>query len=472
MACVTKRPIVIVSNRGPVSFRWVDDDLVAHRGAGGLVSGLAPLMREPDRQWIAAALNDVDRAAIAADPDSSDFGAATRSLIVDGVAATLVAVDAADLAMSYDMICNRTLWYLHHHLFDLAREPIFGDDWFAAWDAYRRVNEVFADLVVDRAPPGAVVLVQDYHLGLVGSMVAARRVDLATVHFSHTPFANPTIFDILPSGPRRELLKGMAGHDACGFHTRAWRDAFARCCEANDVAAPHTFVAPLGPDAADLHATTQSEACRAARERLEDELAGQLVIARSDRIELSKNLIRGFLAFETLLEREAQWRGRVTFAASIYPSRESNPDYVSYRRDLERTVTAINAKWATSTWTPIVLDETDNYPLSLAMLARADVVFINPIRDGLNLVAKEAMLVNERDALLALSPAAGAWDELSEVAFQVDPFDVRQCAQVLHELLSTDPTRRADLAQGLRKRAGARTPALWLHDQLDAVHDH
>ncbi len=467
---MTDRPIVILSNRGPVSFQRVNTDLVARRGAGGLVSGLAPLLREPGRQWFAAALSDADRDAVAADPDESDFRFATRSLVVDGIVATLVALDADDLASSYEVIGNRTLWYVHHHLFDLARAPVFDEAWFAAWEAYRRVNTAFADLVIDRAPKNAVVLVQDYHLGLVGPLLRAARGDLSTVHFSHTPFGDTHVFDVLPEPARIELLEGMAGNDACGFHTMAWRDAFVACCVANGVTTPSTYVAPLGPDAADLQATTASSAFEAAAKRLDSKLAGQLVIARSDRIELSKNLIRGFLAFETLLERDARWRGRVTFAASIYPSRESNPDYVSYRRELEDTVASINARWGTDGWTPIVLDTTDNYPLSMAMLARADVVFINPIRDGLNLVAKEAMLINERGALLALSPTAGAWEELGDAAARLDPFDVRQCAQVLDELLSMEPEPRADRAQRLRTCAGARTPADWLHDQLAAVH--
>ncbi len=467
-----ERPIVVVSNRGPVSFhRDEGGELVAKRGAGGLVSGLTPLLRARGRLWVAAALSDDDRAAIAASPDPASAGSETpwRASEIDGIHSVLAAVDAADLGASYDLVCNRTLWYIHHHLYDLASQPVFDPAWFAAWDAYRRVNRAFADLVARLAPRGAAVMIQDYHLALMGPMLAERRDDLATAHFSHTPFAEPSMFAVLPDPVRRELLGAMAGHDACGFHTSRWRDAFDACCAAEGIDPPATFVAPLGPDRDDLAATKASAAAAAATDRLEQVLGDRLLIARSDRIELSKNLVRGFAAFDVLLETHPEWRNQVTFAASVYPSRESNPDYVAYREATEACVAEIDARWSTPDWTPILLDTTDDFPTSVATLARADVVLVNSIRDGLNLVAKEAMLLSDRDALLALSPGAGAWEELGSDAAAVHPYDITQTARVLHELLGTDPDERA--AGGRRGRAapGGRRPPVGLSDQLAAL---
>ena len=394
-------------------------------------------------------------------------GPRCRSVAVDGLHAIVAALDADDLRLAYEVVCNATLWYLHHDLYSRATEPVFGPAWFEAWDAYRRINAGFADLVGRVAPEGAAVLVQDYHLALVGPMLAERRDDLATVHFSHTPFARPSTLAMLPDPVRRELLGGLAGHGACGFHTARWRDAFLACCAADGIDAPRSFVAPLGPDPDDLAATASSAAFADASDRLAETVGDRLLIARSDRIELSKNLIRGFQAFDVLLERHPRWREQVMFAASVYPSRESNPDYLAYRNDMERVVAEIDARWATAAWSPILLDTGDHYPSSMAALARADVVLVNPISDGLNLVAKEAMLINHRDALLALSAQAGAWDELGDAAARVHPYDLVQTADVLDELLGATPEQRARSATRLRALAGARTPADWLEDQID-----
>lgn len=470
---MSDRPIVVVSNRGPVSFRRDEGgDLVARRGAGGLVSGLTPLMRQADRTWIAAALSDDDRAAVAAEPAAPSGPTATvahRRVDIDGIHAVLAGIDAADLTMSYDQVCNTTLWYAHHHLFSLATQPVFDRDWFAAWGAYERVNEAFAELVTEVAPRGATVLVQDYHLYLIAEVLAERRPDVAVVHFSHTPFAEPLQFAVLPDRIRRRILGGLAAHYACGFHTADWRDAFVACCEADDVAAPRTFVAPLGPDAADLAATVSSDACAVAAANLDAEIGDRRCIARSERIELSKNLVRGFIAFDVLLSTHPEWREQVVFAASVYPSRESNPDYVAYREATEACVAEINDRWGTDGWTPIVLDSSDHFPTSVATLARADVVLVNPIRDGLNLVASEAMLINDRDALLALSPQAGVWSLLGDAAAGVHPYDVVQTAEVLHSLLCMPAPERAATAAMLRESAAARTPADWLADQVAAL---
>ncbi|MBS1849135.1 MAG: trehalose-6-phosphate synthase [Actinobacteria bacterium] len=456
---MSDRPIVVVSNRGPVSFgRSPSGDLEARRGAGGLVSGIAPLLQRPDRMWIAAAMSDDDRAA-----------AVDGSVQIDGLRAHLLPVDPADVAGYYDIVCNSTLWYVHHHLFDLAHTPVFDPAWFDAWHAYARVNTLFADAIARLAPTDAVVLVQDYHLYLVGSLLTTRRPDLAAVHFSHTPFASPEMFAVLPDEVATTILAGLAAHRACGFHTPRWRDDFLACCARSGVTAPDTFVSPLGPDRADLEAATRASGYPAAAARLDSAVGERRCIARSDRIELSKNIVRGFLAFDTLLEQWPEWRGRVVFAASVYPSRTANPDYVAYGEQVAASVRAINERWGTPDWTPILLDTSDDFTASIATLARADVVLVNPIRDGLNLVASEAMVVNDRDALLALSPEAGAWAVLGGSAAAVQPFDVAQTAAVLHELLSTPPAERSETARRLRMAATTRSPASWLADQLTAA---
>jgi trehalose 6-phosphate synthase len=451
------RPVVLLSNRGPVAFAEDDDGgLVGRRGAGGLVTGLAPLVAGTDALWIAAAMTDADRAA------------AEQGVVdADDLRVRLLAIDPATFGTAYDVVCNATLWFAHHGLFEPARRPRHDRRWPEAWAAYRAVNQAFADATAESAPDGAVVLVQDYHLCLVAPQLRERRPDLRLVHFSHTPFAIPEWLLAVPDAEARELLDGMAAHHACTFHTERWAADFRACCDAYGVEAPPTAATPLATDPDDLAAASSSEAAIAAGAELDEGVGGRRLLVRVDRVELSKNILRGFLAFDVLLEERPEWREQVVFAALVYPSREGLPEYLAYRQEVEGLVERINARWATPGWTPVLYDAEDDYPRSVAALQRADVLLVNPIRDGLNLVAKEGPLLNRVDGVLALSTEAGAWAELGDAgALRVNPFDVAATARVLHEALSMGADERATRAASLRAAAGARTPKDWLADQL------
>jgi trehalose 6-phosphate synthase len=450
---------MLVSNRGPLSFSQDENgDLVARRGAGGLVSGLGPLVADTGATWMAAAMSEGDRRA------------AARGVVeADGLRARLLAIDPEIYRLAYDVVSNQTLWFVHHGLYDLPRAPVFTHDFRAAWNAYRELNGAFADAIAEEAPSGTIVLVQDYHLSLVGRDLAERRADLVTVHFSHTPFAPPFWLRVLPEHVAEELLSGLVAFSACGFHTERWAADFLESCHALLAVNPKTFVSPLPADPDDVRGTAASSACDAALEEIGALVDDRLVIARADRIELSKNILRGFLAFDELLERYPSWRDRVVFVASVYPSRTGVPDYQRYQVEIEDTVRRINDRWASDTWTPIIYDTRDDYPWSVALLRRADVVLVNPLRDGLNLVAKEAALVNERDAVLCLSPEAGVWSELGDIALRLHPLDVAGTADVLHDALTMPADARRVHAARLRSRAEQRRPADWLADQLAAA---
>jgi trehalose 6-phosphate synthase len=358
---------------------------------------------------------------------------------------------------------------VYHNLYDTPRRPRFDRHWREAWAAYRRVNEAFADRTADLAPEGATVLVHDFHLSLVGARLAERRPDLQTAWFSHTPFCEPMGLRTLPDAVAEELISGLAGFGACGFHTSRWAKAFEACCDEVLGEAPPTFVSPAAADAEDLAAVAAREACSRELSELESVVGDRKLIVRVDRIELSKNILRGFLAFEDLLEHAPQWRERVVFAAFVYPSREGLADYLAYRQEVEGLVERINEKWATPGWTPIVIDGADNFPRSVAGLRRYDVLLVNPVRDGLNLVAKEGALVNERDGVLALSREAGAWEEIGDHALAVNPFDVAGTGEVLAAALEMPEQERSVRAAGLRKAVLSRTPNDWFADQLAAA---
>jgi len=457
------RPIVIVSNRGPVTFQLDPDapsGVVSRRGAGGLVSGLGPLVTGTDAIWIAAAMSDGDRLV------------ATRGVTdAEGYRVRLIDIEPSTFTDYYDRVCNEALWFAHHGLFDPVYEPAWPPGWVEGpWAAYRAVNEQVAAAVVADAPEGAAVLVQDYHLCLVAPLVRAARPDVRLVHFSHTPFAPPAWLRMLPDAVRIELLEGLAAHHACGFHSPRWERDHLDCLADAGIAAGPTFVAPLAPDPADLAATGSGEAAAAARAALDALVGDAAFVVRVDRIELSKNVLRGFQAYEALLEAEPERRGTVVFGAFCYPSRLGVPAYDRYAKAVVAKVQEVNARFGTDTWTPIHYDPTDDYPRSVAALQRADVVVVNPIRDGLNLVAKEAVLLSDRDAQLVLSPEAGAWEELGDRGvWEADPYDVGATARALAAALDVAPAERAERAASLRAAVSARTPADWLAEQLAAA---
>jgi trehalose 6-phosphate synthase len=453
-----ERPVVIASNRGPISFVEEDDRLVGRRGGGGMVSGLAPLVESGQATWIAAALSEADRAA---SPD----GIAK----VDGLQARLLHLDASDQRAYYDVVSNSTLWFLHHGLFDRTREPTYDSAWWEAWEAYRRVNQHFAEAVIEHAPQGAAVLVQDYHLTLLAPMVRSRRDDLRLVHFHHTPFTGPGGAGVLPPGPRGEMLDGLAAHHACGFHTPMWAGNYMATQEllAGREASP--FHATLNSDLEELESVSSSKACDSALTALEELVGDRLLIARVDRMELSKNIVRGFAAWDLLLEREPTLRGAATFVACCYPSRLGVPAYARYRDEVLAEVDRVNERWSTGDWQPIVLLIDDDYPRSLAVLRRYDVLVVNPIRDGLNLVAKEGPMINQRQGQLVLSTEAGATWELGAAADGVNPFDLEHTAAAILEALGRDMGERTERSRLLRELACARTPADWLADQLAAA---
>jgi trehalose 6-phosphate synthase len=455
---------IVVSNRGPLTFRTgADGALVPVPAGGGLASSLHLLLAGTDTTWASVTMGAADREAV------------TQGLMhLDGLDLVPVVVDDDTYRQAYDVVANTTLWYVHHHLFDLPNRPRFDGHWRSAWEGYRAYNRAMADAVSDRAGEGDIVLVQDYHFSLLGRMLAERRPDLRTVHFLHTPFAAPSMLAVLPDDVAAELLDGMAGYGACGFHCHKWEAEFTACYAAAGRVAPRTFVAPLGPDVDVLAEEAASPEATAAADALAAELGGRRVVARADRMEPSKNIVRGMLAFEELLTAYPQWRGQVVHLAFAYPSRQGLAEYLAYAADVEHTAERINHSFGAGVdgWTPIVLSLQDDRARSLAALTLSDVLLINPVRDGLNLVAKEGPLLNTHDGVLVLSRETGAWEELElggAGALGVNPFDVAGTADALHAALTMEPSARAARAAALRTAVVGRSSADWWADQLAAA---
>jgi trehalose 6-phosphate synthase len=370
--------------------------------------------------------------------------------------------------MAYDLISNGTLWFLHHGLFDLVRRPRFDRHWHEAWQGYETVNAAFADAVVGQADQGETVLVQDLHLALVPGLLRARRPDLRLTYFTHTAFCGPNSIRVLPRAVSEALCRSMAA-TPCGFHSGRWARAYeasAREVLGDGARLSPSFVAPLGPDPAEFADLADAEATRDEAAALAELVGDRAVVLRVDRIDPSKNVVRGFAAYDRLLEAERAWRGRVVFVARLNASRERLAEYQAYRQEVEQAAARVNDRWATRDWQPVVLDAVDSFPRTVAAMQRYDVLVVNSVKDGLNLVAKEGPLVNRHDGMLCLSPETGAWDDLGAAAVEIHPFDLEQAAGALHAALAMPATDRAARAAKLRQLATRHTPREWLEEQL------
>ncbi|MFF7545353.1 trehalose-6-phosphate synthase [Streptomyces canus] len=451
--------VLVASNRGPVSYEVQEDgSLRPKRGGGGLVSGLSAIGPEAGALWVCSALSDGDREAV------------RQGVGEDGV--RMLAIPADVHADAYNGIANSVLWFVHHLLYQTPLEPAFDAEFRRQWGSYETYNRAFAEALAEEAGEGAAVLVQDYHLCLVPGMLRELRPDLRIAHFSHTPWAPVDYFRMLPDDIAGQLLRGMLGADRLGFLTRRWADAFTACAEqfAGGLGGTRIGVHGLGADADFLRARSHEADVEERIVALREEIgAGRRTIVRVDRTELSKNIVRGLLSYRRLLESRPEWRERVVHVAFAYPSRQDLAVYREYTAEVQRVADEINSQYGTPGWTPVVLHVKDDFARSLAAYRLADVALVNPIRDGMNLVAKEVPLVSDEGCALVLSREAGAYEELGDDAIVVNPYDVEQTAAALHEALTMPPHERAERAKRLAAAATALPPAQWFLDQLNAL---
>ncbi|WP_094217120.1 alpha,alpha-trehalose-phosphate synthase (UDP-forming) [Streptomyces diastatochromogenes] len=470
MASTHGAEVLVASNRGPVSYEVIEDgSLLAKRGGGGLVSGLSAIGPETNAVWVCAALGGGDREAV-----RRAGGGLLPAEETGGQRVRMLDIDATVFSDAYNGIANSVLWFVHHMLYQTPLEPVFDAEFRRQWASYEAYNRAFAEALAEEAADGAAVLIQDYHLALAPRMLRRLRPDLRIGHFSHTPWAPPDYFRLLPDDIAAELLTGILGADRAAFLTQRWADAFTDCCHA--VLGPgipsgtRIGVHGLGADADFLreraHRPDVDERMAALREEIGE---GRRTIVRVDRTELSKNIVRGLLAYRQLLEDHPEWRERVVHLAFAYPSRQDLAVYREYTAEVERVAETINSVFGTEGWTPVVLHVKDDFARSLAAYRLADVALVNPIRDGMNLVAKEVPVVSDEGCALVLSREAGAYEELGEDAIVVNPYDIGGTARALHEALSLAGGERAERSKRLAAAATALPPAQWFLDQLGAL---
>ncbi len=465
----------MVSNRGPVTFTRTESGEREHsRGAGGLVTALnAVLRRAENAVWIASAQSEED-VAVSKEPAPYE---------VEDLLIRLVEHDPEAYDLMYNELANPLLWFVQHGLYDLPYSPTLGDETRRAWEeGYVAVNRNFADAVIETAAEedSPTILLHDYQLYMTPLFVRERLgADAFLSLFVHIPWPEPDLWRVLPHYIREGVLESLLSADVVAFHTHRYARAFAET--ASDVlgaeaeggvihyAGRDVWVRayPISIDPAEFEELAQSEAVLE-EERFVKGLQGKLLL-RVDRTDLSKNVVRGFLAYGRMLERHPEMKGEVTFLAQLQPSRTDIREYAAYMEAVGRTAEEVNEEHGTGSWRPIELFMEDNFPRSVAAYKNFDVLLVNAVRDGMNLVAKEAAVINEKNGVLVLSENAGAHEELGEHALTINPYDIDEQAEAIHAALSMPEEEREIRAKGLRETVRSNTIEDWVEAQIEDI---
>ena len=453
-----RRTLIVVSNRGPIGYAREGGERVARRGAGGLVTSLAPLVSHHDVTWIASALSDEDR--VVADEGPVDATAADGSRY----RLRLVAHDPVAYDLYYHVVANPTLWFLQHGLWDLKHEP--ERDLRPAWEeGYAAVNTTFADAVAEELArdPGTAVFFHDYHLYLAPRLVRERLPDAVIAHFTHIPWVGPEAWSVLPGEIVEAIHESLLCCDVASFHTNRWRDAFRSACTGLGLDAGHTLVTahPISIDPDEFAALAVSERVLERERELLDSRP-ETMILRVDRTDPAKNVPRGLQAFALLLERRPELHGRVGMLALLDPSRQEIPEYIDERRRIEEAAAAVEARFPGA----LRLRIADDFHQSIAAYKQFDVLLVNAVMDGLNLVAKEAPYVNARDGVVVLSVNAGAYEEIGAWVLPVDPLDVEGQADALEAALGLPDAERRERLDAIRKHVRSHDLSRWIDAQL------
>ncbi len=476
-----RREIIIVSNRGPVTYqRGPDGVREAKRGGGGLAAALGSLALHHDVTCIASAMSDVDREIA-----EESKGQAVADHLANGAdyRLRLLTHDPSTYDQYYNVVANPTLWFAQHCLWDLVREPDSErSGLIQAWrEGYAPINAVFAEAALEELSqrPEAIVFFNDYHLYLAPRLVRTQAPEASLLQFVHIPWPQLNCLHVLPDEITFAIHDGLLANDVVGFHTTRWRSNFiqsARSMAGAKRISGEAAVSYAGTKtclgARAISIDPEELAVLAADPRVEEherrivETRPEFLVVRVDRTDPSKNIVRGFRAFELFLELHPELHRRVSMLSCLDPSRLDIAEYEDYLEAIQCEALRVNERFCQPGWTPIDLQVEDDIHQAIAAYKQYDAFFVNSIYDGLNLVAKEAPLVNERDGVLILSENTGAHEELGPFSLTIDPFDIRAQADAIYEALTMPADVRRRWIEDIRSWAREHDLAWWINGLL------
>jgi trehalose 6-phosphate synthase len=487
-AMLEDRTLILASNRGPVSFRMTSDgDIEAQRGTGGVVTAISAISNYANPVWVAAAMTDGDRHR-AEDSEGRHIQWVTGDY---RFRLRFVTLPSEVYEMYYGMIANPLLWFLQHSMWDAPRTPNIDREVWDAWgQGYTAANQAFADAILDEiewSQKSPLVMLHDYHLYLCPQYLRPQLPADAILHqFIHIPWPGPDYWVMLPDRMRSAILTSLCQNDILGFQTRSSALNFLRTCESflpadtthvdyserEATLEGHTVWVrdyPISIDVGDLRKMAASDEVQRYVDLIKPATGDELTIVRVDRAEPSKNIVRGFKAFELLLAEHPEYRGKIKFLAFLVPSRLAVEQYQTYLDEISGSAMWINAEYGTGDWQPVELFMGENYPRAIAAMELYDVLLVNPIVDGMNLVSKEGPTVNQRNGVLVLSEGAGSYEQLGLHAVTSSPYDIDGTAKALHQALQMERDARKEQAAQLRRTIAECDLPMWLIQQLEDI---
>jgi trehalose 6-phosphate synthase len=476
-----QRHLIVASNRGPFEYRITENGVLRpRRGGGGVVTVLDALSRYIKLTWIASAMGEGDR-RMAGRMQGGRFRAPTseRELYL-----RFVVTPRNIYHKFYSIFCNPLLWFLQHYMWNSSHTPNIDGAIYDAWaNGYIPVNQAFAQAVIAEAKEydSPLVMLNDYHLYLVAGYIRQEMLELDIQHFIHIPWPTVSYWQLLPSSMRDEICKGLCANDIVGFQTMRDVHNFLHTCETFLAGAEADYrectvcfqghltrvrTYPVSVDVASLERIASSPRGREYEEKLRP-LCGEQTIIRVDRAEPSKNIVRGFRAFNLLLQRYPELVGKVKLLAFLVPTRTHLKPYKRYLEEITQLIETINTKYGSEKWRPIELFYENNRPQALAAMRFYDVLLVNSVIDGMNLVSKEGPVLNTCDGVLILSEGVGAHVQLGEYALSVAPADIEGTVEALYQALTMPAEERKRRATALKRSIAQEDATMWIYRQIE-----
>ena len=460
-AVFSQRPLILVSNRGPVEHQMSGDGRPeARRGSGSVVTAFNSLAQKFEFTWVASAMGEGDRVV-----SENGQGSHIKSpLPGHQINLRYVVTPRRVYHKYYNILCNPLLWFLQHYMWNPPYNPNVDAAVHDAWESgYIPVNQAFANAVIAEAralEQAPIVIGHDYHLYLMPEFVRKEVPEAVIQHFVHIPWPTPQYWHMIPDYIIRRICESLCATDLLGFQTIGDVRCFLDTVEefVPDVTVDRTShtvarngrttsvkVYPISINVEAVQRIANTPRALDYENRLSAD-TGDVTIVRIDRAEPNKNIVRGFRAYELMLTRYPELKGKVKFLAFLVPSRTHIRQYQRYMDEIQQVIQQINNNHGTDDWQPIVPFIENNYTQAIAGMKLYDVLLVNTIIEGMNLVAKEGAVVNNRDGVLVLSHSSGVYQQLSDGAISVSPTDIEGTMEALHQAITMSAEDRKDRA--------------------------
>jgi trehalose 6-phosphate synthase len=489
-----KPECIIASNRGPVEYYFDDGQYKMRLGSGGLVTALLNAIQHRRISWIALTMTMADRQGSQAHQQAS---ADILPPAFSGISLNLLSIPEQAYDKYYYSISNHILWFAQHGLLEPVAGTTFTQQTRDDWDnGYCVANEAVANAVIKELKTWGSetpVIFQDYQLYLAAGLVRARCPGARLGHVIYIPWPDARYLAMLPDYMVQSIYRSMSMNDFIGFQTlndaRNFLSGAARFLTGAQVRWDDTSrsrpgvllwqgrtisicLSPVMLSPEYFHSVMQSQEVKHEKEALQSQLRlrehGQLVV-RVDRIEPTKNIVRGFQAYERMLERHPELCGRVTFLALLVPSRESLENYRLYEREVRDIIARINARYGRSDWQPVIAIFDNNRARALVGLQNYDVLLVNPVIDGMNLVVKEGGLLNQHSGVIVLSRTVGVHDTLGDYVLSITPLDIDATAETIYHALTMPPEERVHRADQIQRLLLGEDATQWFDRQIQEL---